>query len=416
MRCATGFAPVLSLGLAVLSGVSAAPADITIPPIDIIDWWLKQNFACPLWKGTLPVGAHSATCNNVFTRTYSQGTTTARFYQVPGTWTSDARYSEIVNGIDAAIKKGMNLFGSFAGPLTINVGLLSGLLGDRVQTDIDNNVKTPCHILVGYPPSYNHVPLLAIQKDVIRNMYYCVEQFYHPAMSAPTDGNRWWRRGLARYFDGVAYPFAAAIADYGLYPEEYAYGIPLYQNDEAAAAFFHYADAQGGWSPATANNWVKSHASTASYDAERAALAADSTLTPLWHGFVLAFVDGTLTYPGGQKIANRAGALPKTTYDLVNLASGASSSQTFGVDSWKGKRMIFPLKAGQKMRVSMELDAGLEWSIRKEGATAWNSGARGRKFDAAAAAGANTNYEIVVSSTRNDAGGFYGKVLMTRIA
>ena len=111
-------------------------------------------------------------------------------------------------------------------------------------------------MLISYPPSTNNVPLLAIQKDVIRNMYYCVEQFYHPQMTTIRngDGSEWWRKGVARYFDGLAFPFTAAIAPNGYYPEEYSYGIALYQNNEAAGLFFHYADSLGGWSPTDVHN------------------------------------------------------------------------------------------------------------------------------------------------------------------
>lgn len=164
------------------------------------------------------------------------------------------------------------------------------------------------------------------------------------------------------------------------------------------------------------SNWVKTHANKNSYDEERQALSGDAKIVPLWHKFNLAFVDNTIKYPGGQQILNRLGGLPGTVYSAVDLAPGGSYSKTFGVDSFRAQRLVFPIRAGQSMRVSTELEDGIEWSIRKAGTTTWNSGNRGRSVNIAAAAGSNTNYEIVVSSTSNDAGGFYGKVLMSRTA
>jgi len=409
---------LLAASLPLLGSVAATPVDFTWwPDFDFADWWARQQFSCPLWRGELPNGAETGTCNNAWTRSYVKGSTTARYYQKPGTWQSDARYSEISNGVAAAIEKGVNLFGAFAdGPLTINVGLHSGHLGDRVQTDLDNGIKNPCYVLVSYPPSWRPVPLVAIQKDVIRNMYYCLEQFYHPTLTTMRngDGSEWWRRGVARYFDGLAYPFTEAIATDGLYPEEYSYGRNLYQNDEASAIFFHFADSLGGWSPADVHNWMRNHAVTATYETERAALSADAALVAIFHKFELAFVDEATKYPGGQKIVNRLGTLPPREFDVVDLAPGASYSKRFSVDSWKGTRMSFPIRAGQTMRVSATLADGVEWSIRKQGTTAWNSGARDRTFNAVAGA-SNTKYEVVVSSTRNAAGGFLGDINMVRI-
>ena len=228
------------------------------------------------------------------------------------------------------------------------------------------------------------------------------------------DGSEWWRKGIARYFDGLVYPFNATIATDGYYPEEYSYGLNLYQNEEAAALFFHFADSLGGWSPLDVHNWMKGHAITPSYDTEREALAADAALVPLWHKFELAYIDEAIKYPGGQRILNRLGTLPPRVHTLVDLAPGASYSNTFGVDAWKGARMVFPIKAGQTMRVWAELADGVEWSIRKQGTAAWNSGPRDRTYNAAAGA-SNTNYEVVASSSRNHTGGFYGKIRMTRI-
>ncbi|KAK0716254.1 hypothetical protein B0H67DRAFT_472424, partial [Lasiosphaeris hirsuta] len=385
----------------------ADPIPIPLPEFDFLDWWTRQNFACPLWKGTLPIGFQDlagSTCSNVWTRTNTVGSTTARLYQVPGAWQTSDRYSEIVNGAESAIKKGLATFGTFAGPLTINIGIAWGGIGDLVKVDDDNTgTKDPCYILIDFPASWNDIPLAAIQKDIIGRMYQCVEQYHKPSVTAWTDGNEWWRRGVARYFDGLSYPAKPNFLDEGLYPEEYQYGVTLYQNGDASSLFFHFAQ-QNGWTPADVNTWMKGHTNKVSYDEERQALSVDTKITSgLWHKFIIASIDGTIKYPGGQKITNTLGGPPKRTYtDVVALAVGGDWSKTVSISSFKGGSHVFPVKGGQTIRVSMQTEAGIEWSLRKAGTVAWNSGARGRTVDIVVPAGANTNYEIAVSSTRND--------------
>ncbi|KAK5655186.1 hypothetical protein OQA88_6085 [Cercophora sp. LCS_1] len=401
---------------------SALSSPVDLPPIefDFVDWWIKQSFACPLWKGELPIGFRDlagSTCSNILTKTFIQGTMTTRLYQIPGAWQSDARYSSIVNGAGEAIKKGLATFNSFAGPLTINIGFAWGGLGDRVQIDDDNtDVRDPCYILINYPASWVEIPLVALQKDIIMRMYQCVEQYHKPGITTWTDGNEWWRRGIARYVDGLSYPANSAMMTWGKYPEEYHYGIPLYQNEETAALFFHFAQ-QAGWSPGDVNNWMKGHANKVKYDEERRALSTDPKITSsLWHKFILASVDGAIKYASGQKIGNTQGGPPKKTYAVVALANGQNWSKTVSIPAFMGGSHVFPVKGGQTVRVSMETEPGVEWSIRKVGTAAWGSGDRARSVDVSVPAGSDANYEIVVSSTRDDAGSYYGKVKMARFA
>lgn len=407
---------------AIVAGAVSSPVDILPFPIeiDLLDWWTKQAFACPLWKGTLPNGfrdLEGSTCSNIWTKTFKQGSITTRLYQIPGAWQSDSRYDSIVNGAVEAIKKGLATFGSFAGPLTINIGFAWGGLGDRVHIDDDNTgVKDPCYILINYPADWIKIPLVALQKDIIMRMYQCVEQFHKPSVTTWTDGNEWWRRGIARYFDGLSYPGKTDMVSWGEYPEEYHYGIPLYQNEEASALFFHFAQ-QSGWTPSDVNNWMKGHANKVSYDEERTALSVDAKITSsLWHRFILASIDGTIKYPSGQKISNTNKGPPKDTYTALELANGQNWSKTIKIPAFKGSSHVFPIKAGQSLRVSMETEPGVEWSIRKVGAVAWGSGDRGRSVDISVPAGATVSYEIAVTSTRNDAGSYYGKVKVSRLA
>ncbi|KAF5010773.1 hypothetical protein FDECE_3070 [Fusarium decemcellulare] len=401
------------------------PADPPLLPgfeVDWSKWWTRQLFSCPVWKGPLPDSAQDlagSVCSNAWTRTFTKGSITARLYQVPGAWQKEPRYSEIVNGVADAIKKGLDVFESLAGPLKIHIGFVSGVLGDIVQIDDDNaGTKDPCYIIIDFPPGTSRYPLLAIQKDVIRNMYQCVEQFHRPNVVLWTEGNEWWRLGVARYFDGLVFPTTTAAMNRGLYPEEYQHGIPLYQNDEAAALFFHFVDGLAGWSPTDVHNWMKAHPNKATYELERRSLSTDSKITSsIFHRFILACKDKTIKYPNGQKIAYTLGGPPERTHSRASIARvGGEYSKTIAVSAWKGSTNVFPIKAGHKVRVRLEAEPGIEWSIRRVGTTTWNTGARSRTVDIAAAAGADTKFEIAVSSTRDDAGSGLSKVKMTRTA
>lgn len=413
------------------------PADfpIAIPNIDLVSWWLNKIFICPLWKGTLPNGFQdlaTSICYNSQTKTFTSpngGTITARLYEIPGAWQKDARYSEITKGIGDAIKKGLSTFSTFipspASSLQINVGIAWGGIGERVRIDSDNSgTKSPCYILINYPADWIDIPVLALQKNVIQKMYQCVEQFHKPTVTAFTDANEWWRWGIARYFDGLSYP-AIGTKDFlgnGLYPEEYHYGIPLYQNDDAAALFFHFVDmlpsAQGGWSPADVHNWMKGHANRQTYDQERTALVGDTKITSgLWHKFIMASIDGTIKYANGQKIINTVGGVPRREHSsVVETTVGRAWTRRVAADPFKGSVQVFTVKAGQTFKVSVEQFPGLEWSLRKVGTTAWNSGQRARTVTITVPAGANQKYEFAVSYTGPSPAGENPEISFARTA
>ena len=370
------------LGLLTLAFSSATPfpepQGSWVPPIEFDpgDWWARNSFTCPLWKGSLPASAQDlagSTCSNIWIKTFTSGSIKARRYQVWGPFINEPRYNEIINGVDAAIQKGLSIFGTFAGPLNINIGVVWGVIGDIVQVDDDNSgTKDPCYILFDFPPSTQNYPLLAIQEDIVHGMYRCVEQFHRPTVNAWTNGNEWWRRGTARYFDGLAYQATAAILNRGLYPEEYQHGIPFYQNSDAASLFFHFADGLGGWSPTDVNSYMKGHANKATYDQERTSLSTDSKITSsLFHRFILACKDKTIKYPNGQKIIASLPGPPENAYSVVNINSvGREYTKTIAISAWKGKIHVFPIRAGQKVRVSLDVQTGIEWSIRKIGTAA----------------------------------------------
>lgn len=415
--------------LKLLAGFALLATKATSSPVEaaveVPNWWTKPQFDCPLWKGTLPNGYQDLVgtkCGNAQTKTYTGGFITARLYQIPGAWQRAPRYTEIVNGAGDAIKKGLATFGSLAnpGPLAINIGIAWGGIGELVKVD-DNNSgqKSPCYILIDFPADWNDVPLVAIQKDIIGRMYQCVEQYHRPTVTTWTEANKWWRRGIARYFDGLSYPARAGdFLTEGLYPEEYHYGITLYQNSDAASLFFHFADQLGSWSPTDVHNWMKVHPNKADYDDERVSLSADSRITPfLWHRFILASIDGTIKYPSGQKITNTQGGVPSRDQSgTVDLAVGGTFSRSVSISSFKGGINVFTVKAGQTLRLSIETEPGVEWSVRKVGTTAWNSGARTRTVDLVVGGQGTVKYHIAISSTKKEAGGYLAKVGMKRTA
>lgn len=412
-------AGILPLGLS-----TPAPQSTWIPPIEFEpgDWWNANSFACPLWAGPLPQSAQDlagSSCSKIWAKTFTGGAITVFRYQLFGPFVEEPRYTEILNGVDAAIAKGLTHMGILAGPLKINIGVVWGTLEGLVNVDDDStHAKTPCNIMFNFPPGYRKIPTLAIQKEIIRGMYLCVEQFHKPTMTTWTDANEWWRGGIARYFDGLAYPATAAILNRGLYPEEYQHGIPFYQNKDATALFWHFVQGHEGWKPMDVHGWMKGHPNKVTDAEERTSLSTDRKITPaVFHRFILACKDKTIKYPSGAAIVPALPIPPENEYSVVNIASvGTEWTKKIAISAWKGKTHVFPIKAGQKMRVSMvDPKPGVEWSIRKVGTTAWLSGARTRTVDIAASAGSDTKWVIAVSSTRDDAGSGLTDIKFKRI-
>ncbi|KAK4184328.1 hypothetical protein QBC35DRAFT_441653 [Podospora australis] len=383
-----------------------------------------QQFSCPLWRGDLPNGYQDLagkSCSNAATKVFTSGSTTARLYQIPGAWQTSPRYNEIVNGAFDAIKKGLVTFGSFVNtPLTIHVGIAWGGVGETVKVDDKNSgIKTPCYILFNFPADWNTDPITVLQKDLIAAMYQCVEQFHKPTVTTWTDGNKWWRRGIARYFDGLTYRAQPGFINRGRYPEEYQYGVPLWRNAESASLFFHFADQLAGWSVADVHNWMRLHPNKQTYAQERTSLSADTKITPtVWHKFILASIDGTIKYPTGHKIGNTNGGVPSRDQSgVVNIPSvGDDYWKSVSIDSFKGGINVFTIKGGQNLQVSVETEPGVEWSWRKVGTTAWNTGARTRTVNVAVTGVANVKYQLAISSTSSRAAGYLAKVTMKRVA
>jgi hypothetical protein len=407
-----GAAPVWSLPI--LDDFLDSP--IVGNPSDAIEAWRTRNYTCPLWSGTLPTGVQKSTCIYDAMKNYTRGGTTARVYKVPGAWTGRPHEAEVFNGLVEASRKALDIFGSFvSGSLTINVGVLGNLPGEPVQAKFPTSSSlSKCYILVGFPSGgwEADITLRTLQKDFVKTMYHCLQHRVHPDLPISSTGTNWWRQGTARYFDGLAYPTSDAMfqdkhngpftwGTYSLWPEHYHGLTTLHQTLLPSAVFWHYADGNAGWTTRQVHDWMVRHRVSTPLADERASLAGDSSITSIFHGFMLAFQDRRIKYPTGQT-ANFGPPRSDEHPDFVNLERNADTVSRFTVEPFKHYRRLFKIAGGQRVRFSVQVGAGMEWSITKSsGTSVWNSGDRGRTFNIET--GENSvEYMLVATSTRND--------------
>jgi hypothetical protein len=387
--------------------VRAAPLDLIDPSIlfpDTPDWILRFPMDCPIWKGPLPSGTQESKCTPINSKTFTRTNTYMKvnFHLSNEIWQEDPRRAQVLAEIESGINKGLDLFATHAGtqqkPLLIHITMVLNLFHHDVLVDSDNGQQvSPCYIVTNFPTENSPPPLLKIKKDIVKNMYSCVQQYHHPGL-APSQGTDWWRLGLARFFDGVAWPATAAMMRFDSYPEEYIGAVPLYQHDEEGALFWHSVH-NSGWSLQRITNWMKGHAVKTTTEAERANMAGDSELTGVFHNFGKAAVDKSIRYPGGS-LNMAAVSYPDRVYDTVALDVGRVYTKSFAQDSWKFNRLEFPFGAGQTLDIWMdEVPAGFEWSYRKKGTQTWTRGVNGQAFRLVTPANAPATYEFVTSRT-----------------
>ena len=250
-----------------------------------------------------------SSCLLVKSAEFQRGYTHVTLHQTEEPWQQDPRRAQVLSGVTEAIQAGLDLFGSHAGspsdPLTIIATLSQGYdwdlvkARDKVQIDtyaaFDRNSPVtephpPCHILIRFPstPPSTAYPLTGLQKEVIRRMYQCVIKYHHPTQGLEDYSTPWWSPGIARFFDGLAWPTTPDIlshndaepwgleTDLGFrdYPEEYRPPARIYQKLASTALFWHSVH-NAGWSPERVTEWMKRHPDGYDWHRETEYLARD---------------------------------------------------------------------------------------------------------------------------------------------
>ena len=286
-----------------------------------MDWLDRLNF-------TRSVCLRSET--KVFSRAGTY--TTVYLRKTNESWNQDPRRDAVLEDIQDAINISLHLFGDHAGnathPLDIHI-TIADVTRQKQSQSVSRDVfldegilfnswgsiwgiARPCEMVIGFQDrNFSTQSTIKTKKNLVKNLYHCVQQYYHPKIDWDGSSRPWWHESVARFFDGLVWPlppdvFPARPPVLGpgnpepRYPEEYDGFRELGLNQAASALLWHWAH-NTGWSPARITSWMKSLAfvdgSIGSWEASRSSFAADPELSALFHSFARAAVMGNITYP-----------------------------------------------------------------------------------------------------------------------
>jgi hypothetical protein len=290
---------------------------------------------CPRWRllgsEKIKQGAHGyeplryvelrpSTCAANKTKTFHRnGTfTTVTLHQTTEGWNriASTRKSLVLSEIDAAINAGLDLFASHAGnashPLAIHITIADALLSkvpdspfqivypDRTVTfntwgrTEPQGIGAECELLVSWP--YNASDsLVKLKKNIVNNMYLCVEQYHHPRLDWETY-MPWWHHGIAYFVSSLLWP-----------SEDEWY----YNEGDYRTAIWHWAHNNNGWSLEKITNWMKArridfidNPLPNGLRVDRQDMSQDPNFTALFHSYVLAAAANKITYASGAPINN----------------------------------------------------------------------------------------------------------------
>ncbi|KAK0640659.1 hypothetical protein B0T16DRAFT_393081 [Cercophora newfieldiana] len=374
------------------------------------DWEL-----CPHWRGLhepvyipalptfppdwteWPTNASRSVCATALNKHFSPSRnphTTVTLHQTNQTWQRDPRKPQILPEIEDAITSGLELFGTHAGtvetPLQIHITITdtnttlpsetqfghppnqqSYVFIDSEFAPYNDGIATPCNLIIVFPPPANTtLPFMQLlKKDIVKNMYHCVQYYHHPTLHV-LGGADWWFQGIARFFDGVLWPAPAELIHdekrVSQFPEEYRGYLSLdHYNAQACSLIWHWAY-NSGWTLQDITDWMKRHPSKATWwEDEVVVMAADERFTRLFHSFGRAAVEGNISYPSGARInlippdwGHGDGPWDASDQWIARqtLQPGEQREVMNGgirVDPWQIYRDIIPFAAGQVIEMSM---------------------------------------------------------------
>lgn len=359
----------------------------------------KADFLCQPSDTSRFSGVNTSTCDSRTSQVFSHpdAHTTVTLFQTNETWQHSPSRDPVLAALHSAINDSLVLFGTHAGtadlPLLIRATVSLAADPERTpvqwQNAFDKALRFPshgniCDLSIVFPPKSSPVTpllLLQLQRHVIRNLYYCVVQYYHPGLSwsmlheelDSSLGTPWWRVGIANFFATSLRPttpedLAGGAFLQAVYPEEYFADAPPPYRPMASAILWHWA-LQAGWTVERVSQWMAGHkVNTWSWNDERKTLAEDADFRELFRGFARAYVEEGIRYT----TANRSIAVvkpvsasgfpfwpqPKVVKDVVELRTAEDSVDLLpGWEVWPWTLTVVevPIARQQLVHVSMEM-------------------------------------------------------------
>ncbi|KAK0649545.1 hypothetical protein B0T16DRAFT_456953 [Cercophora newfieldiana] len=376
--------------------ITALLSLVTAPVLAETEWE-----ACPHWRGLhemvvklpdwpvwteWPKNDSRTRCATALNKNFSRSNahTSVTLHQTHEYWQHDPRKDQLLLKIEDAINAALDLFGTHAGtaeaPLRIHITVhnttrppesTSYVFIDDEFAPYNTGIASPCNLIIVFPEHNATDPLLKLKKDIVKNMYHCVQYYHHPTVHV-LSGQDWWFHGIARFLDGIIWPTPPELIPSAHssgaepppeFPELYLGYLSLGRNDQAASLLWHWAF-NSGWSLGDITDWMRQHPSkTLGWERHEAvALSADEKITSLFHTFARAAVAGDITYPSGTPVSivpTYWGEHPwdrSNLYDVQLLSPGERRDLLDGrmpIDPWKVYRDVIPLAAGQVIDISL---------------------------------------------------------------
>ncbi len=84
-------------------------------------------------------------------------------------------------------------------------------------------VASPCYIHILYPDRIVQGWHLILKKDIVFNLYTCVEVYHYHTMSEDDQyrSDYWWIESIAHFFDSIVWPASSAMLE-----NEFLYSLP----------------------------------------------------------------------------------------------------------------------------------------------------------------------------------------------
>ncbi|KAH7401272.1 hypothetical protein BKA66DRAFT_545079 [Pyrenochaeta sp. MPI-SDFR-AT-0127] len=143
---------------------------------------------------------------------------------------------------------------------------------------------------------------LSFKATIAHEMYHCVQNAVRPdaTTAGEIQASQWWVDGTAEFFANYFYPDVnSEVQNINGYDPARA---PIEEENAYPAAIIFQYLLNIGWTPVQIHTWMTKQTYVGNLAAEMTRIYADGELSNAWPGFASRFVDGKISFKGGQLV------------------------------------------------------------------------------------------------------------------